>query len=1030
MPAYAADPLHLKVFIGSPSDVNDERQEAWKVLTLLPSRPAFRGKVFFEAVAWNLPLGKIPLLANIPPQSSVNWIKGEPATCDVAIIILWSRLGTAAQGTDYAKPDGGFFTGTEWEFDNAMKASVASGRLRPKVLLYQRKDELPDKIKLENKTSILKHIEDLEQVEVFIRNCRERGIAINEYQGGASEFASLFEIQLEEIVCKLLEEHTPDNGKDWNEEQSNSIDPNAIAEPFWTGSPFPGLRPFTVKDSPIFFGRGRETDELLSRLRDPDQRFIAVVGASGSGKSSLVWAGLIPRLMNGALEGSEDWAWVRFTPGQLGDNPFIALANGWKDTLEATGKSIRECADTLQQNPEQLDGWLQMALANRPAAAQLLLFIDQFEELFTIVKNPDARTAFVRFLLAASNSTRLRVVISVRADFYAQCVEQGLAEVLKIGSYPLAAPGSYALSQMIAKPAALGGLEFEAGLVDALLEDTGNEPGALPLLAFALERMYQGRTEQGLLTFEAYNGFGRVQGSIGQQADAIFSKLPDDVQATFTHVFRELVEVDERGVPARRRAKLGDTTNFTTQSSLKSDDDRMNRHTGRERRYQDCMDASKANQPWSLGSGNPCRNDEINPNPSSSALNDALINARLLVADGEGEEVTLEVAHEALFRSWGKLAEWVTQTADDHRLRRQIRQLADYWDKNQRKDEHRWPDERVKEVAQMLEHLGMTLEDFPESEQAFLGPINPVDMLKAIEQPKTPHERRVMIGVRLDRLGDTRKGVGLREDGLPDIDWVHVPGGEVTIEIRTESNDPDSAVAKTVTRTVETCWLSRYPVTVAQFQAFLRECHDGQRWQLPQGAPINLPDSYSLPKPWAARLGNHPMDSVNWYDAVAYCHWLSVSLGYEVRLPTEFEWQCAAIGGNDRHSGMDHRRTNPSNQHYPWGEDWNPAQEPWRANTYESDLSRSTAVGMYPGGVSESGLYDLCGTVWEWCLNAFDNPDNVSMDTNPKITRAMRGGSFNNPRRNCRASFRNDFHAVNRSYSGGFRLLCLSPIIE
>ena len=441
------------------------------------------------------------------------------------------------------------------------------------------------------------------------------------------------------------------------------------------------------------------------------------------------------------------------------------------------------------------------------------------------------------------------------------------------------------------------------------------------------------------------------------------------------------------------------------------------------------MDASKANQPWSLGSGNPCRNDEINPNPSSSALNDALINARLLVADGEGEEVTLEVAHEALFRSWGKLAEWVTQTADDHRLRRQIRQLADYWDKNQRKDEHRWPDERVKEVAQMLEHLGMTLEDFPESEQAFLGPINPVDMLKAIEQPKTPHERRVMIGVRLDRLGDTRKGVGLREDGLPDIDWVHVPGGEVTIEIRTESNDPDSAVAKTVTRTVETCWLSRYPVTVAQFQAFLRECHDGQRWQLPQGAPINLPDSYSLPKPWAARLGNHPMDSVNWYDAVAYCHWLSVSLGYEVRLPTEFEWQCAAIGGNDHHSGMD-RRTNPSNQHYPWGEDWNPAQEPWRANTYESDLSRSTAVGMYPGGVSESGLYDLCGTVWEWCLNAFDNPDNVSMDTNPKITRAMRGGSFNNPRRNCRASFRNDFHAVNRSYSGGFRLLCLSPIIE
>ncbi len=1028
MPANAPGPLHLKVFIGSPGDVNDERQLAWNLLTQLPYRAAFRGKVFFEAVAWNQPLGKIPLLANIPAQSSVNWIKGEPAACDVVVIMLWSRLGSPAKEPDYAKPDGGFFTGTEWEFDNAMRASAASGQQRPKVLLYHRKDKPSVEMSPDNEASILKQMEDMKQVAIFMRNCRKRGIAINEYEGGASEFARLFEMQLEEIVCKLLEEHTANNATAWMGEQSNAIHPKASEAPFWTGSPFPGLRAFTDKDAPIFFGRGRETDELLSRLRDPAQRFIAVVGASGSGKSSLVWAGLIPRLMEGAIEGI-DWSWVRFTPGQLGDNPFIALANGWKDALEATGQTLLEFADTLQQAPEQWDGWLQMALANHPVSAELLLFIDQFEELFTVVKNPEIRSAFVRFLLAAATSTRLRVVISVRADFYAQCVEQGLADVLKIGSYPLAAPGGYALSQMIAKPAALGGLEFEAGLVDAILKDTGNEPGALPLLAFALERLYQVRTEKGLLTFKAYDGFGKVQGSIGQQADAIFGKLPEAVKNKFTEVFRELVEVDERGVPTRRRARLSEVS-----SSVQS---------------QQLIDALiKAR----LLVGHMESSDEIavvGRNKPALAGVSGMTEAQLpeTVAERpysglQNNAATLEVAHEALFKSWGKLAEWVTQTADDHRLRRQIRQLAEYWHTNHRKDEHRWSDQRVKEVALMLEHLGMTLEDFPEREQAFLGPINPVDMLKAIAQPETTHERRAMIGVRLDLLGDTRRGVGLREDGLPDMDWVSIEGGEVTIEIREDARNPDSKIINTLTRTVGAFQMARYPVTVAQFQAFLRECHDGQRWHLPNDAPFNLPESFAPSKP-RARHGNHPMDSVCWYDAVTFCHWLSVRLGYPIRLPNEFEWQCAAVGAGSKPAfvgtgfepafvgtglepafvgtGLEPAPTNPATlKIYPWGSDWNPADEAWRANSYESELGRSTAVGMYPGGVSASGVWDMAGTVWEWCQNTYDNPDDVTAST-AGAARVLRGGSWDYYAGNCRSAYRNFNLPDGRSINIGFR---------
>ncbi|MEI7868288.1 MAG: SUMF1/EgtB/PvdO family nonheme iron enzyme [Candidatus Methylumidiphilus sp.] len=1035
----APSPLHLKVFIGSPSDVDDERERAWDVLTRLPHQPAYRGKVTFEAVAWNLPHPKIPLLANIPAQSSVNWIKGEPAACDVVVIILWSRLGSPSREPEYAKPDGGFFTGTEWEFDNALKASAASGQQRPKVLLYHRQDKPPAEISEENEAAILKQMEDIKQVGAFMRKCHERGIAINGYAGGASEFAAVFAHHLEEIVCKCLEEYAADNPVHSTGEKSNPILPKATAEPFWTGSPFPGLRPFTDKDSPIFFGRGRETDELLARLRDPAQRFIAVVGASGSGKSSLVWAGLIPRLMKGALEGSADWAWVRFTPGKWGDNPFTALAACWEPALEAQGQSVRELAEALRQAPEQLDGCLRIALANRPASAELLLFIDQFEELFTVV-NPDYRTAFVRFMRAVAGSKKARLIVSVRADFYAQCVEQGLAEVLRTGSYPLAAPGSYALSQMVTQPAALGGLEFEAGLVDAILDNTGDQPGALPLLAFALELLYQARTEQGLLTHRAYTGFGEVQGAIGLQADKIFAALAEDVKAKFTEVFRELVEVDERGVPTRRRAKLSEMSCSVKarnwmDTTIESTPE-LHCSTGKPLSPTPLPSGERGLLPPSPACGRGVGGEGKSFNSNAINLIDTLTTARLLVADGEGVEATLEVAHEALFKSWKQLADWVTRTADDHRLRRQIGQLAAYWEAHERQDAHRWPDERVVEVSQMLEHLGLSLEDFPEREQAFLGPIDPDDLLKAIAQPETTHELRAMIGVRLDRLGDTRKGVGLRkEDGLPDIDWVHIPGGEVTIAIRAEARNPDSAVVKTVTRPVESFSIARYPVTVVQFQAFLRECHDGKRWHLPKGAPFDFRESYAPPKP-RARHGNHPADSVNWYDAVIFCHWLSVRLGYPVRLPTEFEWQCAAIGGNGagsepapakwtlgfgKSSNKAGTKSNPPpTQNYPWGQDWDPTQEPWRTNSYESDLGRSTAVGMYPGGMSAAGVCDLSGTVWEWCQNAFDNPDEVATLTTG-AGRVLRGGSWNYDARGCRSAYRSDGRPGGRVNGGGFR---------
>ncbi len=984
--------LHLRVFLGSPNDCGEERQEALKVLNELPYDPFVQHRVTFEALAYDHPQSGAVLLAGIPAQDSVIRSLGKPAECDIVVICLWTKLGSPMQQPAYQKPGGGYFTGTEWEYDNAVQAFRKSGR--PEVLLYHRSDELVGNLSPKYKLANAERTAQMEQVEAFLQDCHTRYGSIPKSYRGASGFAEALRDDLKQIISQRLDALAPAPFQTHSVSKTESV---SNPSPLWTGSPFPGLRPFTDQDSPIFFGRGRETDELLARLREPQsQRFIAVVGASGSGKSSLVWAGLIPRLMGGALEGSADWVWKRFTPGELGDNPFISLAACWKPALESSGKTVRELADDLCLAPENVDGLLSIALANRPASAELLLFIDQFEELYTVVQ-PDLIAAFVRCLLALSASVRVRLVLSVRADFYAQCVAQGLAEVLRTASYPLAAAESGALYAMITRPAALAGLAFEPGLDEVISSDAGHEPGALPLLAFALEQLYQARTAEGLLTHDSYKTFGKVQGAIGKQADAAFAKLPHAVQAKFTEVFRELVEVDERGEPTRRRAKLGDILHPTqtqqTDSVLKTE---------------------------------------------SVLLINALTKARLLVADGDGEAATIEVAHEALFKSWRTLADWVTQTADDHRLRRQITQLAAYWDAHDRQDAHLWPDERVVEVAQMLAHLGLRMEQFSAVEQAFLGPIDSAEMLQEIELPKTSHERRAMIGVRLDRLGDTRKGVSLSKDGLPDLDWVSIPSGEVTIEIRADVNKPDSEIIKTLTREVGAFEIARFPVTVAQFQAFLRECHDGQHWHLPPGAPFDLPDSYAPPK-HRARHGNHPADSVNWYDAVIFCHWLSARLGFEVRLPTEFEWQWAAVAegvsavGRNKPApaGVSGELAGPMPEtvakrpysglplNYPWGQEWNPEQEPWRANSYESDLGRATAVGMYPGGASSSGLLDLSGTVWEWCQNTSEDPDDVAFSTG--AARVLRGGSWTDYARICRSAYRYDYQPDYRNDIMGFR---------
>jgi hypothetical protein len=523
--------------------------------------------------------------------------------------------------------------------------------------------------------------------------------------------------------------------------------------------------------------------------------------------------------------------------------------------------------------------------------------------------------------------------------------------LLAEGLYTLLAPKTGALHEMITRPAKQAGLRFEKGLASRILDDTGMEPGALALMAFALNELWQkSEGANGILTHAAYKNFKGVHGAIGKRAEDTYNGLIEEdegkrtvYETALARVFRELVEVDERGVTTRRRARLSQVIKGTVAETVVR----------------------------------------------------ALTEARLLIGGiGKDHEPIVEVAHEAIFTNWPRFKEWIEDTIDDLRLLRQVRLAAAEWDEKGRPNYFLWPHERLLPVSQMLNRMSPNLSS---TEKEFVRP-EAERLLAEIDIASITRHQRVKIGDRLAEIGDPRPGVGLRDDGLPDIVWCKVHEGEITLSSRTG------------TYSVDCFYISKYPVTWIQYRSFL-EAKDGyQNKRLWDKLKMRMDE----PGDQVRKFDNHPAENVSWYDAIAFCRWLTESVGYEIRLPTELEWQQAATGG-DLFNG------------WPWGEKWDSS----RANTSESELSRTTAVGLYPKGASPVGALDMSGNVDEWCLNNWNYPDqiNVTVGAVGGVRRAFRGGSWLSNQLSARCGSRFGSVPHRRLANLGFRLCSASPIL-
>ncbi len=432
-------------------------------------------------------------------------------------------------------------------------------------------------------------------------------------------------------------------------------------------SPYSGLSAFQESDADKFFGRPREIEAAIARIRQ--HPLMAIVGSSGCGKSSFVRAGVVPALKRSG----EQWDTTVIRPGRdpMGSLAIVAAAmSGLGDSVSEDSPEFQQILDRLRVEPGYL-GTVMRERARRQNG-NILLFIDQFEELYTLIADPQERRAFTACLSAVADdaTTPLRVVLSLRSDFLDRVPEDALfMSELQQGLFFLTAPNRDGLRDALTEPAQMAGYMFESPtIVEDMLNHLAATSGALPLLQFAATELWENRdTARKLLTQASYQKIGGIAGALATHADMFIQQYPAVTQDLARTIILRLV------TPERTRAiisldELGELSANTTEVR---------------------------------------------------ALVNSLVDARLLVvqnADGGGS-ATAEIVHESLIHSWPRLRRWLDENQEDAAFLEQLRTAAKQWQSNRNDAGLLW---RGEVMAEAQRWHARKKADLPEVQTKFL----------------------------------------------------------------------------------------------------------------------------------------------------------------------------------------------------------------------------------------------------------------------------------------------------------------------
>lgn len=425
-------------------------------------------------------------------------------------------------------------------------------------------------------------------------------------------------------------------------------------------NPYKGLRSFEESDSQDFFGRTTLVQQLLDRLKEPMlyHRFLAIVGPSGSGKSSVVKAGLIPQLKKGALPNSTHWFYAEMTPGH---NPLHQL------TAALLSVAVYPYPNILERLKRDEYGLLEIVNKILPRQAELLIVMDQFEELFTLTPTDSERFHFLDSLRTAitDSNSRLRVVVTLRADFYDRpLLYERFANLMRQRTEVVIPMTMEEIEETITKPAERVGLTIEPTLIKTIIDDLRNEPGILPLLQYALTEAFERRLGN-LMTLQGYLISGGVLGALARRAEEIYQNMSVVQQKGVRQILLRLVTLGEGTEDTRRRAYLSELHAISTDLKILNE------------------------------------------------ILDVYGKYRLLTFDNDlqSREPTVEIAHEALIRSWDRLHLWLDESRQDVRLERLLFQMAAEWEEMRRDKSFLVSGTRLSQFEEWFTHTDLALTD-------------------------------------------------------------------------------------------------------------------------------------------------------------------------------------------------------------------------------------------------------------------------------------------------------------------------------